>query len=160
MEKVKLTIGDWSGSGHSQNEVFVYEVNKTVSEIRQGYKASCKKTGIQFNHNENYTGLKEHSGYGSKLHICTEYNECYFSEEAKEIISNYGIDFSWYGNGGLSSENAEDFAQLILEFIKISIPDFEWEETSFKKSELSSIQPINGWWNSELNVQLGYGLFE
>lgn len=43
MSKVKLSIGDWSQDGHNQSEDFVYEVNKTVSEIRQGYKDSCKK---------------------------------------------------------------------------------------------------------------------
>ena len=47
MRKVKLVIGDWSGDGHGQSEEFVFETNKTVEEIGQAYKDSCKLTGLQ-----------------------------------------------------------------------------------------------------------------
>jgi hypothetical protein len=54
----------------------------------------------------------------------------------------------------------EGFAELIMAFIKISVPDLIWEEASFKRSELKTIEPINGWWNDELNVAFGYGLLQ
>ena len=76
MERVKLTIGDWSQDGHNQYEEFVYESNKSVHEIRQAYKDSCKLTGISFNHNEDYTGLNlkwDHPEYNSRK-IATEYS--------------------------------------------------------------------------------------
>lgn len=162
MVRVKLSIGDWSKDGHNQCEYFVYEVNKSVSAIRQSYKDSCKLTGLQFNAGENYTGLTAHSTYGSLLHICTEYTDNALSTNAKERLSNNGIDVS-----KCFDEDEEDccidvaaFAELILQFIKLSIPDFVWEEAAFKKSELENIEPINGWWNAELNVQFGYGLFD
>ncbi len=50
-----------------------------------------------------------------------------------------------------------NFALLIMEFIKLSLTDLTYEEAYFKKSELKTIPPINGWWNNALNF--GYGLF-
>ena len=156
MGKVKLTIGDWSKDGHGLSEFFVYEVNKSVSEIRQGYKDSCKKLGLQFNENKNYSGLAEHFDYGTNLHICTEYERDLLSVEAKDILFNNGIDINEYFD---ECVELEGFAELIMAFIKISVPDLIWEEGSFKRSELKTIEPINGWWNDELNVTFGYGLF-
>lgn len=158
MARVRLTIGDWSEDGHGQSEDFIYNANKTVDEIRQGYKDSCLRTGVQFNHNENYTGLQQHSSYGTELHICTEYGDSFISDEARAVLTKSGIELGKYLEGDYIG--VEEFAELILDFIKISIPDLTWEEASFKKSELESIDPINGWWNDELNVQFGYGLFD
>lgn len=152
MGKVRLSIGDWSEDGHNQSEDFVYEVNKTVEEIRQAYKDSCVLTGLQFNYNENYSGLPEHNSYGTDRHICTEYEEYEATDLAKEILSEHGLDGNFNG--------VEGFAELVMGFIKLSLPDLTWEEASFKKSELKNdIPAINGWWNKELNHGFGYGLF-
>ena len=156
--KVKLTIGDWSQDGHTRYEIYVYDVNKSVTEIRQAYKDSCKKTGLQFNHNENYSGLPEHSCYGTSAHICTEYESSDISENAKQILTSFGIDmFKYFDEDEYIA--TDKFAELILDFIKISLTDLTYAEGVFKKSELKLIEPINGWWNGELNVQFGYGLF-
>ena len=161
MSKVKLTIGDWSQDGHNEFEMFVYEVNKPVEEIRQAYKDSCKKTGLQFNHNENYTGLVEHSNYKyTETRICTEYEDDKIREEAIEILKSFDFDLSKYCNGDFGFDDVEQFCELILDFIKLSLPDLTWKEASFKKSDLKTIEPINGWWNESLNVQFGYGLFD
>ena len=156
MSKVKLTIGDWSQDGHNEFEIFVYEVNKSVEEIRQAYKDSCKKTGVQFNHNVNYTGLVERS-YEK---ICTEYEDDKIREDAIEILKNFDFDLSKYCNEDFGFDDVEQFCELILNFIKLSLLDLTWEEAAFKKSELKTIEPINGWWNTSLNVQFGYGLFD
>lgn len=44
--------------------------------------------------------------------------------------------------------------------IKLSLPDLILEEAKFKRSELKNIEPVNGWWNPELNCQFGYGLYD
>ena len=154
MNKVKLTIGDWSQDGHNQYDVSVFESNKTVKEIQEAYKESCKKTGLSFNHNEDYTGLG--LGYGTERQIATEYEESELSELADEILTSFGIDTSEY-NEDTSPDN---FEKLLIDFIKLSLPDLELEEASFKKSELNKIPAINGWWNENLNCQFGYGLYE
>ena len=157
MGKVKLSIGDWSQDGHNQSEYFVYEVNKTVKEIRQAYKDSCKLTGVQFNYNENYTGLPEHDDYGTPLHICTEHEDCGISDEAMKILVKHGIEMDAIVEDDCLSVDV--FAELIMIFIKLSLPDLTWEEASFKKSELRDMEPINGWHNEDMNEQFGYGLF-
>jgi hypothetical protein len=166
MYKVKLTIGDWSGDGHEHYEEFVYNSNKTAEEIRQGYKDSCKLTGISFNHNEDYTGLDLKNR--TDRHIATEYENPIVSELAVDILfKKFNIDFCKIF--GLTEEeilieceiqDAEQFINLLVDFIKLSLTDLVLEEASFKKSELKNIEPINGWWNKSLNCQFGYGLYE
>ena len=156
--KVKITIGDWSQDGHNQYEEFVFESNKTVKEIRQAYKDSCKLTGLSFNHNEDYTGLNlnwKHPEYRIRK-IATEYQEYELSDLAKEILSKFNIDYSNYDE----EYSCENFLDLLISFIKLSLPDLILKEALFKKSELKNIPAINGWWNKELNCQFGYGLFE
>ena len=41
-----------------------------------------------------------------------------------------------------------------MNFIALSMP----EDFTYKLIE-SEIEPINGYWNGELNAQVGYGLF-
>jgi len=156
--KVKLTIGDWSQDGHNQYDEFVYESNKSVQEIRQAYKDSCKLTGIQFNHNKDYTEVIGNK-YGTERHICTEYEDNSVSDLAKEILKKHGIKLWRDGEEDYYIESIEEFIDILIQFIKLSLPDLVLEEASFKKSELKNIQPINGWWNDELNHQFGYGLF-
>lgn len=151
--KVKISIGDWSKDGHNQYEEFVFESNKTVQQIRQAYKDSCELTGLSFNDNENYTGLD--LGYSTDRQIATNYGEYKLSNLAKEVLTKFNIDYSKYEDNG----EPEIFLNLLVDFIKLSLPDLLLEEASFKKSELKNIPPVNGWWNDELNVQFGYGLF-
>ena len=60
----KLVLGDWSEDGHGISEDFLFECNYDVHKIRQAYKDSCRKLGVTFNYNEDYTGLG--LGYGSE----------------------------------------------------------------------------------------------
>ena len=46
MEKIRVVIGDWSEDGYNQSDEFIYSVNKTQKELQDGYKASCKLTGV------------------------------------------------------------------------------------------------------------------
>ncbi len=163
--KVKLTIGDGSSDGHGKSEVFVYDSNKTVEEIRQAYKDSCKLTGLSFNHNQDYTELKldwQHPEYNDRK-IATEYDSNTISKLAEKILLTYGIDV-WEGfdkeyfeeDDIVYIDGVEHFIDLWLKFVRLSLPDLILDEASFKKSELSVIPTIN---SSELNVQFGYGIF-
>lgn len=82
----ELTIGDWSEDGHCRYNKIQYYVNYAISDIRQAYKSSCLMTGVQFNHNQNYTGTGE--GYIFDQ-ICTEYeNNCI--REKEFLCGRYG----------------------------------------------------------------------
>ena len=113
--KIKITLGDWSGDGHGIYENFIFDSNKSVDEIIKSYKNSCKLTGLQFNHNENYTGLSEHDSYSTFRHICTEYEESEISEEAVEILSKHGLVINFPEEDSLVLYEST-FLQLLIYF--------------------------------------------
>jgi hypothetical protein len=163
--KVKLLIGDWSGDGHGKSESIIFETNKTVEEIQQAYKDSCKLTGISFNHNEDYTGLNlkwNHPEYKDRK-ICTEYDSYEISRLAEKILKEHGIDV-WEGFDEDAYDREDElapvdgvdhFTELWVKFVKLSLPDLEMTRISDDE-----IPVINGYWNKNLNVQFGYGLYD
>lgn len=89
--------------------------------------------------------------------VWTDYETPYIDETDFEILNKAGcfkgIEYEkdrdrYYVN------NLKDCAKLIMNFIALSMP----EDFTYKLTE-SEIEPINGDWNGELNVQFGYGLF-
>ena len=161
--RVKLTIGDWSDDGHGKSKEIIYESNKSIEEIQQAYKDSCKLTGLQFNTNQDYTelGLRwDHPEYDAR-HIATDYEDNVISKLAEATLLKHGIDV-WDGfdmkhfnkeTDLVHIDGPQHFCDLLIKFIKLSLPDLELEEIP------NSIMSINGWWNENLNVQFGYGLF-
>lgn len=156
----KLVLGDWSKDGHNISKDFIFDCNHDVSEIRQAYKDSCKKLGVTFNHNEDYTGLG--ITYGDERMVWTEYEENDMSETAFKIMYEAGCfdgipyeKHEEYGETKYYIKELKDCAMLIMNFIALSMPeDFTYKPVNMK------ITPINGWWNPELNEQFGYGLFD
>lgn len=147
----KLVLGDWSGDGHEQSIDVLFECNYDVHKIRQAYKDSCKKSCITFNHNENYTGLNFKKDDNRMV-----WTECYeISSTAFNILNRLncfdGIDYKEC-NHEYVIDSLCDCAKLIMNFIALSMPDdFTYEKVR--------IEPINGYWNDELNEQFDYGLF-
>lgn len=43
MHRFNLSIGDWSGDGHGQQDVYLIESNKPVQEVREAYFRAKKK---------------------------------------------------------------------------------------------------------------------
>jgi hypothetical protein len=74
----------------------------------------------------------------------------------KKVLEEHGIDTKHYDE----YIELEEFVDLLMDFIKLSLPDLEYEEAAYKRSELRKIPALNGWWNGKLNVQFGYGLYE
>lgn len=152
----KLTLGDWSGDGHEEYREFLFDCNYDIHKIRQAYKDSCKKLGISFNHNTDYTELGLH--FRDERQIWTEYEDGNISEFAFNILKTAGcldnIDY-YEEDGECFIEECSECASLIMNFIALSMPsDFE-----YKPVEEVKYEAINGWWNDELNEQFGYGLF-
>jgi len=154
MEKMYLNVGDWSQDGHNQYKQVLVSVNKTIEEIRQAYKDSCKLTGISFNHNEDYTGLK--LGYGSPYQIATEYEDGTISAEALETLSKFGMNFETeVDEDEYYIAGVDEFTHIWFQFVMLSLPDLEWSCDA-----KPSYPSINGFWNNDLNCQFGYGLFD
>jgi hypothetical protein len=159
--KFKVVIGDWSSDGHGKCDELVFKGNHPVEELRQAYKDSCRLTGVQFNHNQNYTGIEidqkdfKKKWAERKKYVCTNYGDDKINAYAYEKLKEFDLNVGKFGE----RLDIKEFTEIILNFIKLSIPDFKWNEASFKRSELKNIPPLNGYWNKELNVQFGYGLY-
>lgn len=162
MNRMYLVLGDWSGDGHNQYDVVLVESNKTVEEIQDAYKASCQLTGVSFNHNDDFTGRQRDYIEKKKYHIATAYEQGFeVSDEAKQALKDAGFDVDKHFAFGMDEEGdqieANDviFLHLWTEFVKLSLPDLIIN----KIPEDQSIPVINGYWNKNLNVQFGYGLY-
>jgi len=139
--KVKLNLGDWSQDGHNLTKVVILEVNKTVKEIQDAYRKSCKDSGVELHE------------------LCSEYNDDVIDRETIEKLNNFGIDTLSWVHDSYEVDNDDDvyfnilgFRDLILDFIKVSLPDLTYEIVE------DDIPNINGFWG-DLNVSFGYGLF-
>jgi hypothetical protein len=155
MEKhvIKIPIGDWSDDGHGKCDIYKIESNYPVGDLQNAYKASCKLTGVQFNHNQDYTGLKP--SYRSERLICTEYEDGSVSSFAQEVFEEFGCTDKFLLEEGYF-DGTKHFTKVLLWFIGLSMPkDWVWNLIA----EDDNIPYLNGFWNDNLNVQFGYGLF-
>ena len=154
-----LVLGDWSSDGHGEYDKVLVESNKTVKEIQNAYKASCRLTGVSFNHNDDFTGRKRDYKEKQKYHIATEYEQGFdVSDEAKQALRDAGFDVDKhfaFGDSDQIEDNDVIFLHLWSEFVKLSLPDLIMN----KIPEDNSIPVINGYWDKNLNVQFGYGLY-
>lgn len=154
----KLVLGDWSEDGHGISRNILIDCNcESVADIQNAYKASCKKLGIQFNHNEDYTG--KNLSYGDPHLIWTEYGENDMSDIAHDILKKAGclneIDVEENDRGRYYIETLEECAAVMMNFISLSMP----EDFTYKIIQ-ENYPCINGYWDRNLNVQFGYGLFD
>lgn len=163
MNKMYLVLGDWSGDGHGKSEKVLVVSNKTVKEIQNAYKASCKLTGVSFNHNEDFTGQNRDWREAKKYQIATEYEQGFkVSGEAKQALKDAGYDVDKHFAFGMDEDDdqVEDndviFLHIWTEFVKLSLPDLIIN----KVPEDEDMPVINGYWDKGLNVQFGYGLYE
>lgn len=151
MNKMNLVLGDWSDDGHGKTTNVTVEVNKTVVEVQEAYKASCKLTGISFNHNVDYTEKKRDWKEAKKYMVCTKYEENTLTNEVKEVLKRFNCPEDIIEN--FDEECFENFVKLWFWFVKLSLPDLVYTEIK------NDIPTINGYWNENLNVAFGYGLF-
>lgn len=159
MNKVKLIIGDWSGDGHERSDEVILSTNKTVEEIQQAYKDSCKLTGLSFNINQDYTELNlnySHPEYTDRK-IATDYQNNTISKLAEEILLKHGINvrdgYICKPDDLVRIDDVNHFTKIWIKFVQLSLPDLILTPIE------DDVPVINGWWNKNLNVQFGYGLY-
>lgn len=63
MFKIKFTLGDWSGDGHSINKEFIFESNKPVQDVREAHFRFEKIFGFDIGK------------------LCSEYGECWLTKD-------------------------------------------------------------------------------
>ncbi len=165
-----LVLGDWSGDGHGKSEEVLLQSNVNVKTIQQAYKDSCKLTGVSFHHNEDYTGLNRNWKERDEYQIATEYERSGIPAKAltelikhgfqEAFLDNKKYDFDGWKNDLKVGEDIEydsdTFTEIWIWFVKLSLP----ENTILEKVNVNDETPyINGYWDKNLNVQFGYGLY-
>jgi len=156
MNKFEISIGDWSGDGHDKFSVVLYSANRSVEEMQQAYKDSCKLTGIQFNYRANDQNYTDREDTNKWWQVCCEYEDNKIDNKAIEVLIKYDCPLEEFM--GLDHIlDPESMADLIMWFIGLSISE---NETEFKWERVKeNIPSLNGGWNKNLNVQFGYGLY-
>lgn len=163
-----LVVGDWSSDGHGKSEKVLLQSNVDVVSIQQAYKDSCKLTGVSFNINEDYTGLNRHYKEADEYQIATQYGRSGIPAKALLALLNHGFRENFLNKWefpeldeamkeGTDLYYDDLFPELWIWFVKLSLP----QDTIIEKCEVKDeIPKINGYWNKNLNVGFGYGLFE
>lgn len=158
----KLALGDWSEDGHGISKDILVDCNcNNVVDIQNAYKESCKKLGIQFDDDKDYSekGYKYHDPHL----IWTDYQDNDMSAIAYDILNKAGcfdgVDVEEDDDGRFSVVTIEgcvleECAKVIMNFIALSMPE------NFSYQIVKEDYPyINGHWDGNLNVGFGYGLF-
>lgn len=144
MYKFKIEIGDPSKDGHNQSEERIINSNKTKEQVREAYDKSCLLTGLVFTSNKDIIVNNEKLNWQHSEHsdrsICTEYESYEMSKLAEDILQTHGIK-----NTQIDGD-VDSLVNIFLEFIKLSLPDFEY-------NIVQDIIP-------SLGLTIGYGLFE
>jgi len=154
MNKMYLVLGDWSEDGHGKSNKILIQVNKTVEEVQNAYKDSCKLTGISFNGNEDYTQINRLWVESSNYRIAVDYEEYKLTNEVKEVLKKFKCPKEIYEN---YNEEAYDITYVALWFwfVSLSLPGLEYDINE----DDDGIPCINGYWSKNLNVSFGYGLY-
>lgn len=159
--KVYIDLGDPSNDGHGRSKKVLLEINTTLLEMQEAYKASCKKLGISFNHNEDYTETKRHWEIADKYRICTEYEDTYLNTTCKEILDEAGCPYiaQWVEDG--YDEDYED-GRIYMEdgmLINLLIWFIQQSNSGFTATVIDESNTIPTFNEGNLNVQIGYGLY-
>lgn len=164
MNKMYLVLGDWSDDGHGKHDKILLESNVSVEDIQNAYKASCKLTGVSFNHNEDYTETDRDWREADRFRIACEYEDSTLSPFVFGILAKHGLTKKmlkeWDPDGFEDEEDisltTESYIQLWIWFVKLSLPKDTVLTIVEGKDEIPC---INGYWDKNLNVQFGYGLY-
>ena len=152
----ELPIGDWSDDGHGKCERIIVRCSHSISACQAGYLASCYLTGYQFHHGSHTTDEDgKFVSIGGTALVC-EYEQSGIPEFAVDDLKGHGLDLSVMCDSMYEGEaypgDATNMATIIMEFIKLSLPEMSWEFTD-------KVPRLFGYWDRNLNCQMGYGLF-
>lgn len=164
-----LNVGDWSADGHEKHDQILIESNLPVADVQQAYKDSCKLTGVQLNNNEDYTGIKREWEAAIGFQILAHYEESKITQEQFRVLYEHGLRVEmladWNGEDRVdySEESLDGYTIYGVDaYVKFWIWFTTLSNKKLKLTEISdddSIPNINGYWDKNLNVQFGYGIY-
>jgi len=158
MNAMFLVLGDWYSNVSFNYERILVLSNKTVIEIQNAYKTSCKLTGVSFHRSNDPSDQKEAYDH----FIATDRDQGFeVSDETKQALNLHGYNFDEHLAFGFNEDNMQVklnsaiFLHLWTEFVKLSLPDLII--TAYDGT--TAIPVINGYWDDELNVYFARGLY-
>lgn len=153
MYKMYLVLGDWSEDGHNKSDKILLEVNWAVKNVQDAYKASCKLTGISFNGEDDYTESGRNYRSAGRFHVAVEYEDSELSIDVLDVLEKFKCPSHIIEN--YKEEACEgNFIELWFWFVSLSLPGLK-----YKIIKDNQFPCINGYWNKNLNVSFGYGLY-
>lgn len=111
----KLEIGDWSDDGHGKTKTAIFEVNRTIEDLREMYFVNKEV-------------------YGDVLECyCSEYGESTITTEDIEEIEESGIKISdemkeQAREKGETYVDADDMIDWFIQFMKLGNPSLELKQ--------------------------------
>ncbi len=143
----KVPIGDPSDDGHGKADIFTVECNHGILELKEAYKQSCEKLQIAFDHGTLKLGWTHPESKART--IAVEYGDSKVSDLAYNILKENSISV----NGGDDEdddykywiEGPEELLSIVMQFIKLSLPDLEYKVIGEKLPSL--------------DLGIGYGLY-
>lgn len=152
---VDIVIGDWSEDGHNQSEKVSVEINCTVTEMQEAYKASCTKMGFQF-HGAEAFGSPNFTGKTNPRCLICEYEDKSVPDDVIDIMEKHGLDdenVSFFREEG-SFDGVKHVVKILLWFITQGREGFEAEVVE------NTIPVFNGYWtDNDMNIGIGYGIY-
>ena len=135
-----VNIGDWSKDGHNQHEGTNIKSSHPVEQVQDAFISAAKRLGLLTS--EDFP----------RFALCDEYgdNKIYHTE----ILVQAGIAIDDLIEDRYLIDGSISMVHLVMRIAKLDLPEFEYEPVP------SQLIHFNGFWDSKLNVSIGYGLFE
>lgn len=119
---VKIELGDPSGDGHCISENKYFKTNYDKSHLVQAYRVSVSKFGVD-------------------LHdVCSNYQDSRIKKELYDKLLSGGFPINEYFavDDNYNIIDADDFSIMVMEFIKVSLPDLTYEIISMDVPSIGS----------------------
>lgn len=160
MHTFTVPIGDWSGDGHELNEKFIVQCSHTPDACREAYIKSCELTGYQFHDHSPYTHPYDQNGPCTKgFPLFTEFEDNAIPKDAAASLKAFGLDLVELLDVAPNADvyvSPEECLTILMAFIGLTIHDYK----TFEWKTIKSPPCLFGYWNKDLNIQIGYGLFD
>lgn len=119
---VKIELGDPSGDGHCISENKLFKTNYNQSHLVQAYRVSVAKFGVD-------------------LHdVCSNYQDSRIKKDLYDKLLSGGFPINEYFSieDDYYINDASNFGNMIMEFIKVSLPDLTYETISMEVPSIGS----------------------
>ncbi len=133
--EITFSLGDVSGDGHEKSAEYIFATSHDKIALEAAYEDTVKKTGLDLGD------------------ICRKFEDNNLDIKTQNILTQHGVDLSFIEDTQYAdapsdiSVSATEFAELMLRFIKISLPSLEF----------TAVEPERTYFMPQR--QFGYGLF-